>query len=103
MDTFGPIGPKIVLTRDIGDPGRLDIQCRLNGKIVQSSNTEYMIFSVPELLSFISKNLTLVPGDIVSTGTPGGVGPLEHGDVVEVEIEGIGILRNPVVEETRGG
>ena len=67
--------------------------------VVQKSNTKNMIFSIEETLSFISKNFTLMPGDIVSTGTPSGVGPLKHGDVVEVEIEKIGILRNPVIEE----
>ena len=99
LDTFGPIGPRIILTEDIGDPQNLKIQCRLNGKLMQDSNTELMIFSVAEILSFVSKNFTLMAGDIVSTGTPSGVGPLEHGDVVEIEIEKIGVLRNPVVDE----
>lgn len=99
LDTFGPIGPKIVLTKDIGDVQNLSMECRLNGKVVQKSNTKYMIFTIAETLSFISKNFTLMPGDIVVTGTPSGVGPLKHGDVVEVEIEKIGILRNPVIEE----
>ena len=72
---------------------------RLNGKQVQDSNTKHMIFKIPEILAFVSKNFTLEPGDIVTTGTPSGVGPIKHGDIVEVEIEGIGILRNPVVEE----
>jgi len=99
LDTFGPIGPRIILTEDIGDPQNLKIQCRLNGNVVQDSNTKFMIFSVAEILSFVSKNFTLMAGDIISTGTPGGVGPLKHGDVVEIEIEKIGILRNPVIDE----
>ncbi len=98
LDTFGPLGPQIVLTEDIGDPQSLDIECRLNGKVVQKSNTTHMIFSIRETVAFVSKNLTLMPGDIISTGTPSGVGPLKHGDVVEVEIANIGVLRNPVVE-----
>jgi 2-keto-4-pentenoate hydratase/2-oxohepta-3-ene-1,7-dioic acid hydratase in catechol pathway len=100
LDTFGPIGPQIVLADDIPDPQRLDIRCRLNGKTVQSGNTSQMIFSIPDIIAFISTHITLMPGDIILTGTPAGVGPLSHGDVVEVEVEGIGTLRNPVVDET---
>lgn len=99
FDTFCPVGPQIVLTQDIGDAGNLRIECRLNGKTVQSSNTGAMIFSLPAMLAFISRNLTLSAGDLVLTGTPSGVGPLKPGDVVEVEIEKIGILRNPVKAE----
>jgi len=99
FDTFGPIGPHIVLTKDIGDPQKLAIQCRLNGKVVQSGNTEEMIFSIKDLFSFISQNFTLYAGDIIMTGTPSGVGPIKPGDVVEVEIEKIGILKNPVKAE----
>lgn len=101
LDTYGPIGPRIVLVEDIGDPQNLALECRLNGDVVQSSNTRQMIFPIPEILAFISRNITLMPGDIVVTGTPSGVGPLHHGDVVEVEIENIGVLRNPVVEQSR--
>lgn len=99
LDTFGPVGPCVVLQEDIGDPQNLRIQCRLNGKIVQDANTSHMIFSIPEIIAFISKNLTLMPGDLIATGTPSGVGRIDHGDVVEIEIEKIGILRNPVVRE----
>ena len=99
LDTFGPIGPRVVLAEDIGDPQNLQLQCRLNGKVVQHSNTKHMVFTIPEILAFVSKNFTLMPGDIIATGTPSGVGPLQPGDVVEVEIEKIGILRNPVMEE----
>jgi 2-keto-4-pentenoate hydratase/2-oxohepta-3-ene-1,7-dioic acid hydratase in catechol pathway len=96
FDTFGPIGPVLVPPEKLPNYGNVRIQCRLNGKVVQESNTKHMIFSVEQILSFISKNFTLSEGDIVLTGTPSGVGPLSHGDVVEIEIEGIGILRNPV-------
>lgn len=101
FDTFGPIGPVVVPAEEIGDPQNLEIRCRLNGQVTQSSNTRQMIFPVTEILSFVSRNFTLEPGDIILTGTPSGVSPLRHGDVVEVEIEKIGVLRNPVVEEGR--
>ncbi|HUZ18401.1 MAG TPA: fumarylacetoacetate hydrolase family protein [Spirochaetia bacterium] len=101
LDTFGPVGPRIVLTADIGDPQNLEIECRVNGKVTQHSNTKHMIFSIRRIVAFISRNFTLEPGDIITTGTPSGVSPLSHGDVVEVEIEKIGILKNPVVEEGR--
>lgn len=99
LDTFGPIGPIVVPPELIGDPQNLSIQCRLNGKVVQESNTRHMIFKIPEIIAFVSKNFTLEPGDIIITGTPSGVGPLSDGDSVEVEIENIGTLQNPVVAE----
>ncbi len=99
LDTFGPIGPRIVTPEDIGDPQNLDIECRLNGRVVQHSNTRHMIFKIPDIIAFISKNFTLEAGDIIITGTPNGVSPLQNGDRVEVEIEKIGILSNPVKAE----
>jgi len=99
LDTFGPIGPSIIRPEDIGDPHNLDIRCRLNGEIVQSSNTSQMIFKIPEIVSFVSSNFTLQKGDIIMTGTPAGVGPISNGDVVEIEIENIGVLKNRVIEE----
>lgn len=101
LDTFGPIGPQVVLPNDIGNAQALDIRCRLNEKLVQDGNTGQMIFTLPEIIAFVSKNFTLMPGDLILTGTPSGVGPLQHNDVIEVEIEKIGILRNPVIEEDR--
>jgi len=100
IDSFGPIGPVLVLSGDISDPHSLNIRCRLNGKVVQNSNTKNMIFTIPKMISFISKHFTLEAGDIILTGTPDGIGPIKHGDIVEVEIDGIGTLRNPVWEET---
>lgn len=100
LDTFGPIGPLVVLRENMPDPQNLDIRCRLNGKTVQEGNTSQMIFTIPEIIAFVSKNFTLMPGDIILTGTPAGVGPLNHGDTVEVEIEHIGILKNTVADET---
>ena len=99
LDSFGPVGPRIVSREELGDPQDLAIRCRLNGRVVQESRTSLMIFSIPRILAFISLNLTLEAGDLVSTGTPSGVGALRHGDEVEVEIEGIGVLRNPVLDE----
>lgn len=93
FDTFCPLGPKIV--KDL-DPTNLAIATRVNGITRQASNTNQMIFNPFQLVSFISAIMTLLPGDIISTGTPPGVGELKVGDVVEVEIEGIGILRNTV-------
>jgi 2-keto-4-pentenoate hydratase/2-oxohepta-3-ene-1,7-dioic acid hydratase in catechol pathway len=103
-DTFAPIGEFIATTDEIPEPHNLRIQFRLNGKTLQDSNTKELIFKIPELIEFLSKSITLEPGDIVATGTPPGVGfarkpPvfMKNGDVAEVEIEGLSILSNPVV------
>jgi 2-keto-4-pentenoate hydratase/2-oxohepta-3-ene-1,7-dioic acid hydratase in catechol pathway len=103
-DTFAPMGPTLV-AGDGFDPNGVDVACRLNGETKQASNTEQFIFDVDELVAYVSDAMTLRPGDVISTGTPGGVGIfqdppelMEPGDVVEVEIEGIGTLENPVVE-----
>jgi 2-keto-4-pentenoate hydratase/2-oxohepta-3-ene-1,7-dioic acid hydratase in catechol pathway len=101
LDTFGPIGPVVVPAEQIGDPQNLEITCRLNGKVVQQGNTNQMIFPIPTIVAFISRHFTLEEGDLIVTGTPKGVGRLHHGDTVEVEIQGIGVLSNPVVEEGR--
>ena len=93
FDTFCPLGPRIV--SDI-DPKNLSIITRVNGTVKQNSNTKNMIFDVFELVSFVSEIMTLLPGDVIITGTPPGVGAIEAGDVVEVEIEGIGVLKNIV-------
>jgi 2-keto-4-pentenoate hydratase/2-oxohepta-3-ene-1,7-dioic acid hydratase in catechol pathway len=93
FDTFCPLGPRIV--KDV-DPTHLAIATRVDGVTKQSSNTNQMIFNAFKLVSFISAIMTLLPGDVISTGTPPGVGELQVGDAVEVEIEGIGILRNTV-------
>jgi 2-keto-4-pentenoate hydratase/2-oxohepta-3-ene-1,7-dioic acid hydratase in catechol pathway len=94
FDTFAPLGKEV--GRGI-DPGDLLVECYVNGARRQSSSTRNLIFPVPELVSFISRVMTLHPGDVIATGTPPGVGPLRPGDVVEVVIEGVGRLRNPVV------
>ncbi len=94
FDTFCPIGPRIVPGLD---PTDLRITTRVNGVVKQDSSTSDLIFDVATLISFCSHHMTLEVGDVISTGTPSGVGPLRPGDVVEVEIAGIGILRNPVI------
>jgi len=105
FDTFAPCGPWLVSKDEVPDPQNLSIRQILNGEVVQDGNTSDMIFSVKELISHISKSMTLFPGDIIATGTPSGVGVfrnpkvfLKDGDVVEVEISGIGKTRNRVVE-----
>lgn len=99
LDTFGPIGPVVVPREKIADIQNLTVQCRLNGKVMQKASTSQMIFPVARLISYISRNMSLQEGDIIATGTPSGVGPIKQGDIVEIDIEGIGILKNPVVEE----
>jgi 2-keto-4-pentenoate hydratase/2-oxohepta-3-ene-1,7-dioic acid hydratase in catechol pathway len=96
MDGYCPVGP---LIRTGLDPSDLRVSSRVNGQVKQDSRTSDLIFPVPHLLEFITRYITLEPGDIVSTGTPSGVGNLTPGDVVEVEIEGIGVLSNPVVAD----
>jgi 2-keto-4-pentenoate hydratase/2-oxohepta-3-ene-1,7-dioic acid hydratase in catechol pathway len=94
FDTFCPIGPRIVAGVD---PTKLALVTRVNGVVRQDSTTADLIFDVPTLISFVSNYMTLEPGDVISTGTPSGVGNLTPGDVVEIEVEGIGVLRNPVI------
>lgn len=101
FDTFGPIGPVVVPAAALGDPQRLSVVCRVNGVVKQNGSTADMIFPIATLIEFISKHVTLEEGDLIATGTPSGVSPIVHGDVVEVEISGIGILRNAVREEGR--
>jgi 2-keto-4-pentenoate hydratase/2-oxohepta-3-ene-1,7-dioic acid hydratase in catechol pathway len=101
LDTFCPLGPWIVTPDEIADPHSLNIKSKLNGHIMQDSNTSQMIFKLPQLISFLSKNFTLNPGDVILTGTPHGVGTfrnpsvyMKDGDEIVVEIERIGLLRN---------
>ena len=102
FDTFGPIGPKIVYQEDILDPHNLEIELRLNGETKQKSNTKFLLFKIPQLLEYISKFFTLERGDIIATGTPAGIGPIQPGDMIEAEIEKIGILKNHVkLEENK--
>ncbi len=99
IDTFCPMGPWILTPDDAGWPVELDIEMRVNGEIRQIDNTRSMVFSIPTIISFISKYITLMPGDIISTGTPEGIKPVNPGDFMEVCIEKIGTLKNPVIGE----
>jgi 5-carboxymethyl-2-hydroxymuconate isomerase len=103
LDTFTPVGPRLVPAREVPDPQALRIRCLLNGEVMQDSSTAEMVFSVAQLIAFVSEAITLEPGDLIATGTPGGVGAyrdprvfLRPGDEVTVEIESVGSLTNPV-------
>jgi 2-keto-4-pentenoate hydratase/2-oxohepta-3-ene-1,7-dioic acid hydratase in catechol pathway len=107
FDSFAPFGPALVTADEVPQPGNLQIQLRLNGTLMQNSDTSQLIFPIEKLISYISDVCTLEPGDVIFTGTPAGVGCtrtppifLRPGDVLEVDIEHLGVLRNPVVEET---
>jgi len=95
FDTFAPMGPWIETELN---PGNLLLETYLNGERKQQSSTSLLVFPVPKLVSFISHVMTLLPGDVIATGTPAGIGPMQSGDTVEVKIEGIGTLRNYVVK-----
>jgi 2-keto-4-pentenoate hydratase/2-oxohepta-3-ene-1,7-dioic acid hydratase in catechol pathway len=106
-DTFCPVGPRLVAREEIDDPQALAIRCILNGETMQDSSTANMIFSVAEIISYVSRTVTLDPGDLIATGTPAGVGVfrdpkvlLKDGDEVTVEVEGLGALTNPVKKES---
>lgn len=97
LDTFCPMGPYLVLTDEIEDPHNLELTLRVDGEVRQHSNTGLMLFKIPQLIAFISKHMTLEPGDVIATGTPEGIAPLQRGNVVECTITGLGTLRNRVV------
>ncbi len=106
IDTFGPMGPFIATRDEVPDPQALSIRAILNGEVMQDGTTSKMIFSVAELVSFLSGGMTLEPGDVIMTGTPPGVGMardpkvfLKPGDEITIEIEGLGSLTNPVEAE----
>jgi 2-keto-4-pentenoate hydratase/2-oxohepta-3-ene-1,7-dioic acid hydratase in catechol pathway len=106
FDSFAPCGPFLVTPDEVGDAGKLDIRLRLNGQVMQDSNTRQLIFPIDFLVAYLSSAVTLLPGDLIYTGTPPGVGMareprvfLQPGDTVEVEIEKLGVLRNPVIAE----
>lgn len=99
-DTFGPIGPAIVSGLNYND---LLVQTRLNGEVVQSESSKDLIFDVDEIVSYVSRYFTLMPGDVIFTGTPGSTKAMKPGDIVEIEVEGVGVLRNRVVAAKSGG
>ena len=103
FDTFAPMGPYLLTTDELPDPHNLSVRLKVNGRILQESNTDQLVHSVPQLLSFCSKVFTLEPGDVVATGTSGGLAKdrtpptyMEPGDIMETEIEDLGIMRNPI-------
>jgi 2-keto-4-pentenoate hydratase/2-oxohepta-3-ene-1,7-dioic acid hydratase in catechol pathway len=98
FDTFCPLGP---LIQTALDPTEVLITCKVNGQTRQMTSTHDMLFSVPQLVAFISSVMTLLPGDVILMGTPAGAGPLVEGDVVEVEVEGVGVLKNTVTAESK--
>ncbi len=100
FDTFAAIGPCIETELD---PGNVRLETHLNGELKQQGNTSDLIYSIPELINFISNVMTLLPGDIITTGTPGGIGPMHPGDTVEIKIDLIGTLRNYVVKNKNSG
>jgi 2-keto-4-pentenoate hydratase/2-oxohepta-3-ene-1,7-dioic acid hydratase in catechol pathway len=104
FDSFCPVGPSVVAASEVPDPQALRIRCLVNGEALQDSSTAEMVFSVAEIIAFVSEAITLEPGDLIATGTPAGVGMartpqvfLRPGDEVTVEIEGVGTLSNPVI------
>ncbi|KPJ90579.1 MAG: hypothetical protein AMS18_10535 [Gemmatimonas sp. SG8_17] len=97
FDTFCPVGPRMVPLADLPDLDSLEVFCRVNGTERQRGRAGDMAFKIPEVVSYISHVMTLEHGDLIATGTPAGVGPLLPGDVVEVEIPGVGVLRNSVI------
>jgi 5-oxopent-3-ene-1,2,5-tricarboxylate decarboxylase/2-hydroxyhepta-2,4-diene-1,7-dioate isomerase len=99
IDTFCPMGPCIVLPDEIQEPVELKLEMRVNGEVRQKDNTSSLMFKIPQLVEYISHFMTLEPGDVISTGTPEGMAPVKPGDIMEAEVEKIGILRNPVVAE----
>ncbi|MCX7918861.1 MAG: fumarylacetoacetate hydrolase family protein [bacterium] len=99
IDTFCPVGPYLVTADEINGQPELDIELKVNGETRQKDNTRSMLFKIPKLISFISQYMTLEPGDIIATGTPEGMKPVKPGDVMEVTIDQLGTLRNPVVAE----
>ncbi|MBB6049252.1 fumarylacetoacetate hydrolase family protein [Armatimonas rosea] len=96
LDTFGPLGPHLVTADELPDPSEIRVQLRVNGETKQDGTTGQMIHSIPKLIAYLSTWFALEPGDVIATGTPPGVGPLVVGDMVEVEIDGIGVLRSAV-------
>jgi 5-oxopent-3-ene-1,2,5-tricarboxylate decarboxylase/2-hydroxyhepta-2,4-diene-1,7-dioate isomerase len=103
FDTFGPLGPCLVTADEVPDDGDLTLRTYVNGELRQQGNTRDFIYSVPELIAYITDFMTLEPGDMIWTGTPKGISPVRPGDVMRLEIEGIGVLENPIVEPIVNG
>jgi 2-keto-4-pentenoate hydratase/2-oxohepta-3-ene-1,7-dioic acid hydratase in catechol pathway len=107
FDTFGPLGPSLVTPDEVGDPHDLGVRLLIGDELLQNGSTRDLIFSIPEIVAFLSQAMTLIPGDVIATGTPAGIGAtrdparfLRPGDCVRIEIDRLGALENPVVEAT---
>jgi len=96
FDTFSPLGPWIITPDEFRPPVHVNVECRVNGVVRQKANTRDLVFDIPTTIEFITKYITLEPGDIISTGTPEGIGPIKHGDTVVCRVQKIGELKNPV-------
>jgi 5-oxopent-3-ene-1,2,5-tricarboxylate decarboxylase/2-hydroxyhepta-2,4-diene-1,7-dioate isomerase len=101
FDTFTPMGPWLVLTDEIKPPINLKIECRVNGKVRQKANTRDLVFNIPTMIEFITRHITLEPGDVISTGTPEGIGAIKGGDTITTRVAGIGEMKNRVKYTTR--
>jgi len=102
FDSFCPVGPWITTADEIADPANIALELRINGEVRQSANTANLIVDIPNMIAMASSVMTLYPGDIIATGTPAGVGPVEEGDVLDIQIEKVGAMRLPVVRGARG-
>ncbi len=102
FDSFCPVGPWIATADEIADPANLALELRINGEVRQSANTANLIVDIPNMIAMASSVMTLYPGDIIATGTPAGVGPIEEGDVLDIQIEKVGAMRLPVVRGANG-
>ena len=96
FDTFAPMGPYLVTIDSLKNPQNLDIKLYVNNELRQNSNTKNMIFDIPTIISYISNHFTLLPGDVIATGTPQGIAPLKNNDLIKIEIENIGVLENKI-------
>ncbi|NPV70072.1 MAG: fumarylacetoacetate hydrolase family protein [Firmicutes bacterium] len=99
IDTFAPLGPYLVTPDELPDPHRLTIRCIVSGEVRQDSNTSYLVHKIPAIVAAVSRFMTLETGDVIATGTPAGMAPIKPGDTVEVHVEGVCRLANPVVSE----
>ena len=97
LDTFCPMGPHLVLTDEVSDPHALEMTLRVNGEVRQHATTGDLVVKIPQLITYISRQMTLEPGDVIATGTPEGIGPVQRGDVLQCDISQVGTLRNPVL------
>lgn len=101
-DSFTPVGPWIITADEVADPAAIDMKLWVNDELRQSANTRDLIVDIPQMIAIASSASTLYPGDVIATGTPAGVGPIEDGDIVRIAIDGVGEMRVPVVRGTRG-